>query len=403
LNEATKITPARMAILGVGWFGAQVFWAFHAGSMPLFLKNFTDSKFTIALVLSLAGITGLIVPPSVGYLSDRTFTRFGRRTPYIIFGILGALICVLSLPHAAALSSIGLISGLMYFLFRTAETPYLCLLPDITPPQQRSTASGIMNLVGSIGLISFFAVSALIWDEHPNAVFFIVAAVISSSILIAIALIREPQVPHETAPETVNPLAYLRGLGREINVLKFFAAQFCWWLAFWMVSTFAVLFVVQELNVAEGRSFLVLMVFAIVATLAMLPIGMLGDRLGRKGILSCMLAFWALTQILLGLSQNFTHVLITLGLSAIPYAAILAVGYAFLLDLIPEERTAEFVGISTLSMAAAQICGPMIGGQLIDMLGYRSIFPCAAGFLVIGLALLQFVRPRGGTEPSAGS
>jgi MFS family permease len=263
----------------------------------------------------------------------------------------------------------------MYFLFRTAETPYLCLLPDITPPQQRSTASGIMNLVGSIGLISFFAVSALIWDEHPNAVFFIVAAVISSSILIAIALIREPQVPHETAPETVNPLAYLRGLGREINVLK----------------------------VAEGRSFLVLMVFAIVATLAMLPIGMLGDRLGRKGILSCMLAFWALTQILLGLSQNFTHVLITLGLSAIPYAAILAVGYAFLLDLIPEERTAEFVGISTLSMAAAQICGPMIGGQLIDMLGYRSIFPCAAGFLVIGLALLQFVRPRGGTEPSAGS
>jgi predicted MFS family arabinose efflux permease len=46
--------------------------------MPLFLRNFTKSKFTISLVLSLAGVAGCIVPPIVGYLSDRSLTRFGR-------------------------------------------------------------------------------------------------------------------------------------------------------------------------------------------------------------------------------------------------------------------------------------------------------------------------------------
>jgi predicted MFS family arabinose efflux permease len=58
-NGLTRISTATMIILGVGWFGAQVFWAFHAGSMPLFLKGFTDSKFTISLVLSLAEFVGI--------------------------------------------------------------------------------------------------------------------------------------------------------------------------------------------------------------------------------------------------------------------------------------------------------------------------------------------------------
>jgi hypothetical protein len=49
-NELPRIGPATMILLGTGWFGAQIFWAFHTGTMPLFLKGFTDSKLTISLV-----------------------------------------------------------------------------------------------------------------------------------------------------------------------------------------------------------------------------------------------------------------------------------------------------------------------------------------------------------------
>ncbi|NQU08358.1 MAG: MFS transporter, partial [Candidatus Abyssubacteria bacterium] len=98
MNEQANITPAKMLTLGVGWLGVQFFWGFNTASMPLFLRNFTESKFSISLVLSLAGLAGCIVPPIVGYLSDRNSGRFGRRRPYILFGLLGVLVCLFLLP-----------------------------------------------------------------------------------------------------------------------------------------------------------------------------------------------------------------------------------------------------------------------------------------------------------------
>jgi len=383
-----------MVILGVGWFGVQFFWAFHTGPMPLFLRNFTDSKLTISLVLSLAGVAGCIVPSAVGYLSDRSATRFGRRRPYVFLGFLAVFLCVLGLPHMPTFGIVALVSGAMYFALRFAEIPFLSLLPDITPPRQRSTASGVMNLLGSLGMMACFGMSFAIWDDHPIALFRLVALISFGMVLLSIALIREPESAREPSQKPANPLDHLRSIAEESDALRFFSAQFFWWLGFWMVSTFATLFVVEELKVAEGKSFLVLLPFTVVATLSMLPLGILGDRYGRKGILSWSVALWAAAEILVGLSQNLTHAIVTVAISAIPFASIMGVGYAFMLDLIPEERTAEFVGLSVISIAAAQILGPMIGGVLIDELGYRSIFPGAAALMLTGFVILQFVSPR---------
>jgi len=390
-----------MAILGIGWFGFQFFWGLHTGAIPLFLKNFTDSKFEISLVLSLAGVAGCIVPPIVGYFSDRSFGRFGRRRPYIFFGILGVSLCLAIMPHMTMFGMVALIAGVMYFLLRIAETPYLSLLPDVTPPEQRSTASGVMNLLGTLGLITCFGICLTIWEKHPTEAFYLVSAVCFGMVLVTVALISEPDAPPDTTPETASPLAYLRGVVEETNVMKFFVAQFFWWLGFWMVTAFVVLFLVEELGVSEGDSFKALILFSLVATIFMVPLGILGDRLGRKGILSVMLVLWALSEVLVGFSQNLTQALILIPLTAIPYAAVMGIGLAYMLDLIPQARTAEFVGFSIISVAAAQIIGPLIGGKLIDTLGYRSIFPATAAFMFVGFILLQLVGPRQGTGTSS--
>jgi len=394
LNDPVAITPARMVMLGVGWFGFEIFWAFHTGPMPLFLRDFTESKFTISLVLSLAGLAGCVVPPAVGYLSDRSATRFGRRRPYVLLGFLGVLLCLLGLPRATGFGMVAVLSGWMYFALRLAETPYLSLLPDITPPEQRSTASGVMHLLGTLGLIGCFIVSSRLWDHHPDAVFLLVAFASFGFVLLAILLIREPVARERESPATSGPLTYLRSIAEETNALRFFAAQFSWWIGFGMVSTFATLFVVEELKEPEGQSFLVLAVFSVVAALFMLPLGMLGDRFGRKGVLSAYVACWAVAQIVVGFSQNLTHALLTVGISAIPFAGVMAVGLAYMLDLVPRGRTAEFVGFSVISVAAAQLVGPLIGGKLIDVVGYRSIFPAAAAAMLAGLIILQFVSAR---------
>ncbi len=399
MNGMAPITPAKMILIGVGWFGFQFFWAFHSGPLPLFLRDFTDSKFNISLVISLAGLAGCIMPPLAGYLSDRSATRFGRRRPFVFLGFLGVLICLLGLPHATTFAIAALLAGLMYFALRFAETPFLSLLPDITPPEQRSTASGVMNGVGTVGLIVCFLMSSRLWDEHPDAVFVLVALISFGFVLAAIALIREPVAKAPERPAAAGLAAYLRSIAQESPALRFFAAQFSYWVGFWMVSSFATLFVVEELKAPEGDSFLVLAVFSVVAALFMLPLGMLGDRLGRKGVLSAYVAVWAASQIVIGFSQTLNHAIATVGISAIPFAGVMAVGYAFMLDQVPRSRTAEFVGFSVISIAAAQIVGPLIGGKLIDVLGYRSIFPAAAAAMLVGLAILQMVPARRGESP----
>ncbi len=390
-----------MVALGVGFFGTNFVWAFHSSSMPLFLKRFTDSKFEISLVLSLAGVMGCIVPPVIGYFSDRTFTRFGRRKPYIFLGMLGVLFCVLSLPRIVAFGIVAAVSALMYLSLASADSMYMALLPDITPTEQRSTASGVMNLFGSLGLICYFVLGSWIWDTHQMATFSMVALLPFGLVLAAILFLREPKLPEERPAAERNPFAYLKGLVQESNALKFFVGQSFWWLGLWVISSFITLFMVEDIGVSEGNSMLVPMAFAVVATIFVLPLGMLGDRVGRKGILMFMVALWAVIDILMYFSRGFTSALVAVGAAGIPYAAVMGVGYAYMLDLVPEGRTAEFVGYNFLSQIAPQILGPLVGGKLIDAMGYRSIFPAGAVFAIIGLVILNFVHPRQETKAVA--
>jgi len=406
LSRPARITPAKMLVLGIGWLGVQFFWGFHTASMPLFLNGIADSKFQISIVLSLAGVAGCIMPPIAGYFSDRASGRFGRRKPYIFFGFLGVLLCLFLLPLRSAFTTVAIISGAMYFCLRVAETPYLSLLPDITPPEQRGTVSGAMNLVGSIGLISYFVIGSKVWEHNPANAFYMVALVSFGAVLFTISMIREPDAPQENTAAVVGgkgPLQYLKSIAEETSAMRLFIAQFFWWLGFWIVTSFVVLFVVEELKATEAQSFYVLAVFSIVSTLFVLPLGMLGDRFGRKGLLSIMIAMWGVSEIAVGLSQNLTQALWLVGFTAIPFAAIMGVGLAYLLDLIPPDRTAEFVGFSVISVAAAQVVGPLVGGILIDTLGYRSIFPVTAAFMFVGLILLQFVKPRVQPKAAAGN
>lgn len=383
-----------MLILGAGWFGSNFFWAFYSGPMPLFLKRFTDSKFSISIVLSLAGVASCTVPPIVGYLSDRSSGRFGRRKPFIVGGMLGALPCLLILPHAGTFAAVVLLSAVLYFAIAVAETPMFSLLPDITPVDQRSTASGVVHLIGSLGLIIFFFLSSRIWDAHPTAVFRLVAAVSIGAASTVILLIQEPTRTSEMPKRAFHPIAYVGSIVRETQAMKYFSAQFFWWLGFYMVSSFMTLFAVEELGASEGNSMYVPAALTVVSTVAMYPLGVLGDRVGRKKLLSLMIGLWGVLGFLIALSRTLPQAIVTVGLTGLPFAAILGVGYAYMLDLIPRERTAEFVGFSIISISAPMVIGTILAGKLVDQFGYRPLFPAASFMMFVGLAILQFTSPQ---------
>jgi MFS family permease len=386
---AGAVGPVTMILLGVGSLGLQVFWAFNTGTMPLFLKGYTSSKLYISLVLSLAGVSACVVGPLIGYLSDRTPARFGRRAPYVVAGMLAAALCLLALPQALALATVAALSVVMYCAVGLAQTPYYSLLPDVTPAEQRGTALGVMNLLGSLGIIGYFGVSAALWEKHQYVVFTLVAAVLVGALLAPVAFIREPAA---APPPTKGGLrAHLRSVRGETPVLMYFAVSSCCWLGYWIAVTFFTLFIVEELGVSEGSSQYAPMVFGLSATVATLPLGILGDRVGRKRLFGWTLAIWVVVMMGLSLAQTFTQALLAAALAGIPFAALMTVGYALMLDLIPKARTAEFLGLNAIPVAVPQVIGPILGGILIDTFGYRSIFPAAACTQLLALLLLRYV------------
>jgi MFS family permease len=400
-----KLTGTTIASLGSTAFGMNFFWAFYTGSLPLFLNDFTDSKFEISLVLSLGGLCGCVFAPIVGYLSDRTTTRFGRRMPYLLFGTIGLSLCLLVMPHAATFWMVFLIATVMVLSITVADTPYYSLIPDLAPPEQRGTVSGGVQLLGGIGLIAYFVVGSETWDAHRTATIYMVAAVALFSALVTIGLVREPAAIERAPSGGGGVLSHLRGLAEEANAMKFLFSHFLIWMAIAIIASFITLFLVEELGVSEGRSLWVLTANSVVSTACVLPLGMLGDRLDRKRLLCWMLLFSIVVHLALVLAQNFAQVLILLGFGGLLGATLYGPAYAFYLDLIPEERTAEFVGLLSVSIYAGQMVGPPIGGMLIDTLGYRSMFVAAAIFLAAGLLVLLLVRPpeRTGAIPREAS
>jgi DHA2 family multidrug resistance protein len=180
----------------------------------------------------------------------------------------------------------------------------------------------------------------------------------------------------------------------EKNVMKFFVAQFFWWLGFWVIQSFLTLFMVEHLGSNEGKALLAPLTATVVQTCLVLPLGILGDRLNRRRLLSCAVILWAALEFSIGFSRNFEQALFLVGATGIPLAAVTGIGYALMFDLLPSERTAEFVGIGLISMAAPQIFGPLIGGMLIDLYGYWPVFPVAAGITLLALPLLFSTRER---------
>jgi len=108
-------------------------------------------------------------------------------------------ICMLSLPHIHVYGIVALVSTLMYLSLVSGKTPYMAFLPDMVPPEQRSTASGVMNLLGSVGLIAYYILGTAVWDTHRTAVFYTVGLLPFALMLLTIALIK-----YKLKPDSVS-------------------------------------------------------------------------------------------------------------------------------------------------------------------------------------------------------
>src|SRR5438309_10181942 len=137
-TEKPRQTLAGLINISLGFFGIQVGFALQSANMSRIFQSLGASLDQLPVLWIAAPLTGLLVQPIVGYLSDRTWTRLGRRRPYFLAGALASSLALVLMPRSPGL---WVAAGLLWILdgaINVSLEPFQVFVGDELPAAQRA-------------------------------------------------------------------------------------------------------------------------------------------------------------------------------------------------------------------------------------------------------------------------
>ena len=169
-----KLNYKRTFLVGLAFLSISAFWQLYDNLVPLILtETFGMGETLRGTIMAADNVLALFLLPLFGGLSDKTNTRLGRRTPYIIVGTAIAVTFMLFLPVFEQNTNlimflIGL--GVVLLAMGSYRSPAVALMPDLTPKPLRSKANAVINLMGALGgVYTLVMIKILIpKEDRPN-------------------------------------------------------------------------------------------------------------------------------------------------------------------------------------------------------------------------------------------
>src|SRR5207245_436682 len=143
-----------------GFLGIQCGWGLQMANMSAIYEYLGARADQIPMLWLAAPLTGLLVQPVIGHMSDRTWGRLGRRRPYFLVGALLSSSALLLMPNASAL---WMAAGLLWILdasINVSMEPFRAFVADLLPEDQRTEGFGMQSLFIGLGAV---VASALPW------------------------------------------------------------------------------------------------------------------------------------------------------------------------------------------------------------------------------------------------
>ena len=147
------LTPWQICTICLGAFGIQFGFALPQANNTRIFQNLGASLDTVPLLWLAGPITGLIVQPLIGYYSDRTWTRLGRRRPYFLAGAALTACAMVAMPNAAMLWTAMLMLWLLDASVNVTMGPYRALVADQMSAAQRPAGFLAYMFFASVGAV----------------------------------------------------------------------------------------------------------------------------------------------------------------------------------------------------------------------------------------------------------
>lgn len=143
-----------------GFLGIQFGFALQNANVSRIFQTLGASIDDIPILWVAAPVTGLLVQPIIGYMSDKTWTKLGRRRPYFLYGAIASTAALLFMPHSPSLWIAAGVLWIMDASFNVSMEPFRAFVGDMLPEQQRSQGFAMQSFFIGIGAV---VASALPW------------------------------------------------------------------------------------------------------------------------------------------------------------------------------------------------------------------------------------------------
>lgn len=423
-----KLNNKRTILVGLAFLSICAFWQMYDNVIPLILREtFGMDESLTGAVMAIDNILALFLLPFFGGLSDRTHSKLGRRTPFILCGTAAAVILMNILPmldnsYAAEAAPFKFVSfvvvlALLLIAMGTYRSPAVALMPDVTPKPLRSKGNAIINLMGALGGIIYLGVAAALYPTakvkelaHINyqPLFLVVSGIMVIAIVVLLLTIREPKLAAENqALEKEHPewnLAEDDGSGHEVlpapvkRSLGFLLASIAlWFIGYNGVTTWFTTYVSQVMGEGLGGASTCLLVATAGAIVSYIPIGVIASKVGRKktimaGVILlavCFLLGFVLTTAFSSLNAVMFVVFALVGLA---WAAINVNSLPMVVEMCRGSDVGKFTGYYYTASMLAQVITPVLAGTLMKHISYKVLFPYAAFFVAMSFVTMCFVK-----------
>ncbi len=397
--------------LSFGFLGVQIGYSLQNANTSRILSAVGADVHHLSLFWLAAPVAGLIVQPIVGLSSDKTWTRFGRRIPFILGGAVVSTVAMFFMPNSeyyAHLMPPVLFGAFMLLLmdtsFNVTMQPFRALVSDMVPDKQRnlgySVQSFLINLgavVGSVlpAILTYSGVSNVPGEGEKVAStviwsFYIGGATLFITVIWTAINTRE-YPPKEYAEycdiPQVKPRRNFYKLLVDAPAVMYQLAvtQFLSWFSLflmWVYTTQALAENIWNTSDPQSAAFnqagnwtgILFAAYSVFAALYSLLMPRLADKIGRKSIYALSLMVGGLGLISVLFIKNQYGLFIPMVGIGIAWAAILAMPYALLSSKLPAQDTGVYMGIFNATITIPQIVAGLAGGLLLSLAGGQAVY-----------------------------
>ena len=408
--------------MSVGFFGIQFGWGLQMANTSAIFEYLGADAHQLPLLWLAAPMTGLIVQPIIGHLSDHTWSPLGRRRPYFLAGAICSSIALVLMPNAP---NLWMAAGLLWILDTSANvsmTPFRSFVGDLLPEEQHTQGFAMQSLFHGLGAV---IASALPWllahglgmvssdstQTIPIAVqfsFYIGAAVFLGAVLWTVATTEELPPPDMDAfkrqqqaqsgwssaaqeiftalremPPTMRQLAWVQGFS--------WLGMYCVFLYFPPAIAHNIFGAVDESSVlyTEGIEFagLCMAAYNLVCCVIAFFLPKLAQWLGCKMTHTfCLLCGGVGLISLLFIHQPWL-VLLSMGGLGVAWASILSIPYALLMSALPPKQNGMYMGIFNLFIVLPEILASLgLGWIMVHLLHENHLIAVVIGGACMFLA-----------------